>query len=160
MSSTLESDKRYIGQNKRTRAVRTQDLRTGISASVHRIWPGRPYPLGATWDGLGVNFAIYSENATKVELCLFDSIDAERESLWITLPERTDQVWHAYLAIANPGQLYGFRVHGPYDPASGHRFNSHKLLLDPYAKSLVRRLCHADLWFQRSVRVERKTAQR
>jgi isoamylase len=131
MSSTLESEKRVVGQNKRIHSVRTQDQRTGVSASVHRVWPGRPYPLGATWDGLGVNFAIYSENATKIELCLFDSVDAEHESIRIMLPERTDQVWHAYLPSANPGQLYGYRVHGPYEPASGHRFNSNKLLLDP-----------------------------
>jgi glycogen operon protein len=103
-----------------------------------RVWPGKPYPLGASWDGAGVNFAIYSEHATKVELCLFDSVRAKKESHRITLPERTDMVWHAYLPDGVPGQLYGFRVDGPYMPSQGHRFNSHKVLLDPYAKSIAR----------------------
>ena len=103
-----------------------------------RFWPGRPYPLGATWDGRGVNFALYSENATKVELCLFDSVDDKKESKKITLAEHTDMVWHAYLPDVRPGQLYGYRVHGPYEPQHGHRFNPHKLLLDPYAKAVAR----------------------
>ncbi len=112
-----------------------------------RIWPGRPYPLGATWDGAGVNFALFSENATKVELCLFDSCEATEASQTITLAEHTDQVWHCYLPEALPGQLYGYRVHGPYDPANGHRFNPHKLLLDPYAKAIGRDLTWDDsLW--------------
>ena len=81
-----------------------------------RVWPGVPYPLGATWDGVGVNFALFSEHATRVELCLFDSQDAEAESLTIPLPEQTDMVWHGYLPDAHPGQLYGYRVHGPYAP--------------------------------------------
>ena len=93
-----------------------------------RVWPGSPYPLGATWDGVGVNFAIFSEHATRVELCLFDSADAEVESLTIPLPEHTDMVWHGYLPDVRPGQLYGYRVHGPYDPHQGHRFNPHKLV--------------------------------
>ncbi len=104
-----------------------------------RVWPGAPHPLGATWDGVGVNFALFSEHATRVELCLFDSPDAEVESLTISLPEQTDMVWHGYLPDVHPGQLYGYRVHGPYDPQSGHRFNPHKLLLDPYAKVIGRR---------------------
>ncbi|MBA4078635.1 MAG: glycogen debranching protein GlgX, partial [Cyanobacteria bacterium PR.023] len=79
-----------------------------------RMLPGEPYPLGATWDGLGVNFAIFSENATKVELCLFDSMDAERESERILLPEYNNNVWHVYLPHVLPGQLYGYRVYGPY----------------------------------------------
>jgi isoamylase len=99
------------------------------------VLPGRPYPLGATWDGSGVNFALFSENAEKVELCIFDS-RGHRELRRITLPEYTDQVWHCYLPDAGPGTLYGFRVYGPYDPALGHRFNHHKLLIDPYAKRL------------------------
>jgi glycogen operon protein len=103
-----------------------------------RVWPGRPYPLGATWDGAGVNFALFSEHATKVELCLFDAADATKESQRIVLPEHTDMVWHAYLPDVLPGQLYGYRVSGPYEPAKGHRFNPNKLLLDPYAKSLGR----------------------
>src|SRR5919107_1373248 len=101
-----------------------------------QVWPGQPYPQGATWDGAGVNFALFSENATGVELCLFDSGDPARETHRIRLAEHTDQVWHAYLPEARPGQLYGYRVHGPYDPAAGHRFNPAKLLLDPYAKAI------------------------
>ena len=102
-----------------------------------RIWPGRPYPLGATWDGRGVNIALYSENATRVEVCLFDAPESARESLRITLPEQTDLVWHGYFPDMLPGDLYGFRVHGPYDPDRGHRFNPNKVLLDPYAKEIV-----------------------
>ncbi|MEW4569223.1 glycogen debranching protein GlgX [Tautonia sp. JC769] len=112
-----------------------------------RVWPGQPYPLGATWDGTGVNFALFSENATRVELCLFDSVDAERESQRIPLTECTDLVWHAYLPDLMPGQLYGYRVHGPYDPAHGHRFNPNKLVLDPYAKLIGRRLRWDDSLF-------------
>jgi isoamylase len=92
-----------------------------------RIWPGRPYPLGATWDGIGVNFALFSENATKVELCLFDLPEARAESLRIVLPWVTNQVWHCCLPDAKPGQLYGYRVHGPYAPWEGHRFNAQGL---------------------------------
>jgi isoamylase len=103
-----------------------------------RVWPGRAYPLGATWDGAGVNFAIFSEHATKVELCLFDSHEDSKESKCIVMPERTDMVWHAYLPDVEPGQLYGYRVHGPYDPHNGHRFNPHKVVLDPYAKAIGR----------------------
>ncbi|MBD0370077.1 MAG: glycogen debranching protein GlgX [Pyrinomonadaceae bacterium] len=102
-----------------------------------KVWPGQPYPLGATWDGAGVNFALFSENATRVELCLFDSADAGRETARIALREQTDQVWHAYLPEARPGQLYGYRVHGPYEPRAGHRFNPHKLLIDPYGKAIA-----------------------
>ena len=97
------------------------------------VWPGDPYPLGATWDGRGVNFSLFSENAEKVELCLFDAA-GRREIERINLYERTDQTWHCYLPDARPGLLYGYRVHGPYAPAEGHRFNPNKLLLDPYAK--------------------------
>jgi glycogen operon protein len=103
-----------------------------------RVWPGAPYPLGATWDGVGVNFALFSEHATRVELCLFDSPDAEAESLTIPLPEQTDMVWHGYLPDVQPGQLYGYRVHGPYAPHRGQRFNPNKLVMDPYAKSVAR----------------------
>ena len=99
-----------------------------------RLWPGRPYPLGATWDGRGVNFALYSENATKVELCLFDVGNDKKEAERIEMPEHTDMVWHGYLPDARPGQLYGYRVYGPYEPEHGHRFNDNKLLLDPYAR--------------------------
>ena len=109
-----------------------------------RVWPGKPYPLGATWDGKGVNFALFSESASKVELCLFDGVDASQEAQRLELTERTDQVWHAYLPEALPGQLYGYRVHGPYEPGQGHRFNPHKIVLDPYAKSIGRGLRWAD----------------
>ena len=96
-----------------------------------RIWPGRPYPLGASWDGQGVNFAIFSERATGVELCLFNHQDDAEESYKIPLRERTDQVFHCYLPDVRPGQFYGYRVHGPYDPSNGNRFNPAKLLIDP-----------------------------
>ena len=117
----------------RTRPARAQDKRRPIRRS--RIREGRPFPLGATWDGLGVNFALYSANATRVELCLFD--ERGREAERIVLPEYTDEIWHGYLPDARPGQLYGYRVHGPYAPDAGHRFNPYKLLLDPYAKQIV-----------------------
>ncbi|HEY0439842.1 MAG TPA: glycogen debranching protein GlgX [Xanthobacteraceae bacterium] len=106
--------------------------------AVHRgrVREGQPFPLGATWDGIGVNFALFSANATKVELCIFDeSGTKERER--IELPEYTDEVWHGYLPDARPGTTYAYRVHGPYEPAAGHRFNPNKLLLDPYARQLV-----------------------
>jgi glycogen operon protein len=109
-----------------------------------RVWPGHPYPLGATWDGLGVNFAIFSEHATKVELCLFDSSEATRESTRIPLVERTDMVWHCYVPDLSPHQLYGYRAYGPYDPAAGHRFNPAKVLVDPYAKAIARRVRWSD----------------
>jgi isoamylase len=102
-----------------------------------RVWPGRPYPLGATWDGTGVNFALFSEHATGVELCLFRDADDTGEAAKIQLTERTDQVWHCYLPDARPGQYYGYRVHGPYAPEEGHRFNPAKLLIDPYAKAIT-----------------------
>src|SRR5512136_1631253 len=88
------------------------------------IWPGSSYPLGATWDGAGVNFALFSQNATAVDLCLFEGQDGAREIERIRIPEYTDHVWHAYLPSARPGQLYGYRVHGPYIPEAGQRFNS------------------------------------
>lgn len=102
-----------------------------------RVWPGRPYPQGAMWDGEGVNFALFSENATGVELCLFDHEHQDQESHRIRMEECTDLVWHVYLPEVRPGQLYGYRVHGPYDPHAGHRFNPSKLLIDPYAKALT-----------------------
>jgi len=112
-----------------------------------RIWPGKPYPLGATWDGEGVNFALFSEHATAVELCLFDGPEAVKESHRIRLDERTDQVWHAYIPGLWPGQHYGYRVHGPYAPHEGHRFNHHKLLIDPYAKSIAGTIEWSDAMF-------------
>ena len=110
---------------------------TALHTSVVR--EGRPFPLGATWDGLGVNFAIFSANATKVELCLFD-MDGVTEIERIELPEYTDEVFHGYLPDARPGTTYGYRVHGPYAPRQGHRFNPNKLVLDPYARQLVGKL--------------------
>jgi isoamylase len=101
-----------------------------------RVWPGSPSPLGATWDGEGVNFALFSEHATAVELCLFERALDATETARIPLRERTDLVWHAYLPDARPGTLYGFRVHGPYEPQQGHRFNPNKLLICPYAKAI------------------------
>lgn len=111
------------------------------------IRPGSTHPLGATWDGMGVNFALFSENATKVELCFFDSIDATHETTRITLPEPTDMVWHCYVPGVRPSQLYGYRVHGPWDPENGHRFNPAKLLVDPYARAISRPVRWADEMF-------------
>lgn len=102
-----------------------------------QVWSGNPYPLGATWDGAGVNFTLFSENASNVELCLFDTVDDQQEAIKIPLKEHTDLVWHIYLPEVRPGQLYGYRVHGPYEPEAGHRFNPAKLLLDPYAKAIT-----------------------
>ena len=100
---------------------------------------GIPHPLGATWNGLGVNFALFSANATKVELCIFDD-RGETEVERVVLPEYTDEVWHGFLPDARPGTIYGYRVHGPYEPTAGHRFNPNKLVLDPCAKSTVGKL--------------------
>ncbi len=100
-----------------------------------RILPGKPYPLGATWDGVGTNFSIFSENATAVELCLFNE-DGTKQTNRISMPEVTGHVWHCYIPRVQPGQLYGYRVHGPFEPEAGLRFNSNKLLIDPYAKSI------------------------
>ncbi|MFN3324176.1 MAG: glycogen debranching protein GlgX [Bryobacteraceae bacterium] len=103
-----------------------------------KVWPGEPYPMGATWDGSGVNFSLFSETAAGVELCLFDGPEGNREITRIPVTERTDQAWHIYLPEARPSWRYGYRVHGPYDPAAGHRFNPAKLLLDPYGKAFDR----------------------
>src|SRR5438128_1555870 len=97
---------------------------------------GFPYPLGATWLGNGVNFALFSSTASSVELCLFDKVDAQ-ETMSIALREQTNQVWHVFLHDVGPGQLYGYRVDGPYEPERGLRFNKSKLLIDPYAKALA-----------------------
>ncbi|HEY5250270.1 MAG TPA: glycogen debranching protein GlgX [Acidimicrobiales bacterium] len=101
-----------------------------------RIWPGSPHPLGATWDGEGVNFAIFSEHATSVELCLFDTPESAEPSAQVSMAAATDRVWHAYLPDVRPGALYGYRIDGPYKPEEGHRFNPAKLLIDPYAKAV------------------------
>jgi glycogen operon protein len=106
---------------------------TTTTQSTREVWPGRPFPLGATWDGQGTNFALFSENAREVTLCLFDDAEAEER---VEIPEQTAHIWHCYLPGVAPGQRYGFRVDGPYDPSNGHRFNPSKLLIDPYAKSI------------------------
>ena len=111
-----------------------------------RLSAGSSVRLGATWDGRGTNFAIFSANAEKVEVCFFDS-QGRREIERVTLPERTEDIWHGYFQDIVPGQLYGYRVYGPYDPENGHRFNAHKLLIDPYAKTLAGRLVWSDAHF-------------
>ena len=100
---------------------------------------GDHLPLGANWDGRGVNFALFSAHATRVELCLFDE-KGRAETKRYTLPCRTNEIWHGYVRGLHPGQQYGYRVHGPYEPGSGHRFNAHKLLLDPYARQIAGRI--------------------
>ena len=112
-----------------------------------KVWPGKPYPLGATWDGEGVNFALFSENATAVELCLFDGSEPVAEYARIRVEERTDQIWHVYVPGLWPGHHYGYRVHGPYEPQAGHRFNPNKLMLDPYAKSIAGTVEWSDAMF-------------
>ncbi|MFP4550118.1 MAG: alpha-amylase family glycosyl hydrolase, partial [Spirochaetales bacterium] len=113
------------------------------TVSASRVWPGLPYPLGATWDGTGTNFAIFSAHAERVELCLFDHTGGHEVDR-VSLPEYTHEIWHGYLPDVRPGQLYGYRVYGPYAPQEGHRFNHHKLLIDPYAKALVGELTWSD----------------
>src|SRR6201984_3498204 len=102
-----------------------------------QVWPGQPYPLGATWTGKGVNFALYSANATGVDLCLFETHDTDREDVRIRLREVTDHIWHVFLPDAQPGQLYGYRVYGAYEPAAGQRFNASKVVIDPYARAIA-----------------------
>ena len=112
-----------------------------------KIYPGEPFPLGATWDGEGVNFALYVENATAVELCLFNSTQPETETIRIKVKERTNHVWHVYIPDLEPGQQYGYRVHGPYEPQKGFRFNPNKLLIDPYAKAISGTVQWSDAMF-------------
>src|ERR1044072_1281232 len=100
-------------------------------------YPGQPYPLGATWDGEGVNFALYAENATSVELCLFDAPKDAAERDCVKLADRNNHVWHIYLPGIKPGQLYGYRIDGPFEPNDGHRFNRNKVLIAPYAKAIA-----------------------
>jgi glycogen operon protein len=111
-----------------------------------RLAPGFPYPLGATWDGLGTNFAVFSANAERVDLCVFDP-SGKRQIALFTLPEHTDEVWHGYLPNAQVGLLYGYRAYGPYEPQRGYRFNSNKLLLDPYARRIAGELKWSDALF-------------
>lgn len=107
------------------------------------LLPGRAFPLGATWDGLGINFAVFSAHAERIDLCLFEP-SGRHEIARYTLPEYTDEVWHGYLPDATAGVVYGYRAYGPYEPERGHRFNHHKLLLDPYARGFVGRLHWSD----------------
>jgi len=107
---------------------------------------GSPYPLGATWDGLGINFAVFSTYAERIQLCLFDP-GGRREIARVDLPECTDEVWHGYFPNAGTGLIYGYRAYGPYRPQEGHRFNPHKLLLDPYARRLIGKLRWTDALF-------------
>ncbi|MDD5320119.1 MAG: hypothetical protein PHD43_05805 [Methylococcales bacterium] len=117
-----------------------------MTEQVTTVWPGRPYPLGATWDGKGVNFALFSEHAELVELCLFDT-KGRHEIQRIPIREQTDQIWHCYIPEARPGLFYGYRIYGPYAPALGARFNHNKLLLDPYAKAIIGPLRWSDAQF-------------
>src|SRR5580704_19653674 len=130
-----------IGQSRKLPLARIGDM------SPMKVWLGRPYPLGATWRGNGVNFALYSEHATAVDLCLFASIESPQEEVRIRVTEHSDEVWHIFLPDIKPGQLYGYRVEGPYDPENGARFNPSKLLLDPYAKSIAGTVDWADEMF-------------
>ena len=110
---------------------------------MHQILAGQSYPLGATFDGEGTNFALFSANATKVELCIFDD-KGEQEIQRLELPEYSDSVWHGYVQGISSGTLYGYRVDGPYEPHNGHRFNANKLLIDPYTKQLVGDFIYSD----------------
>jgi isoamylase len=121
------------------------DSRT-LRKPIGAVWPGNPYPRGATWDGEGVNFSLFSASAEKVELCIFDP-GGRREVQRIELRERTDDAWHCYLPEGRPGLLYGYRVHGPYAPEQGHRFNPHKLLIEPYAKHIQGQIKWSDAHF-------------
>ena len=112
-----------------------------------KIFPGNAYPLGATWTGDGVNFALYADNATAVELCLFNSETPEHESVRINITERSYSIWHIFLPETRPGQLYGYRIYGPYDPSAGHRYNPNKLLIDPYAKAIAGTIAWNDAMF-------------
>src|SRR5579864_6682861 len=111
-----------------------------------RLDAGLPYPFGANWDGMGVNFAVFSAHATRMQLCLFEET-GRREVARLEMPEKSIDVWHGYLPRAKPGLVYGFRAHGPYEPQNGLRFNPHKLLLDPYAKKFVGSLRWTDAVF-------------
>src|SRR4051812_12964208 len=118
-----------------------------------QIHAGSPHPRGATWDGAGVNFCLFSAHATRVELCLFDaggSVEVQR----IELPQFTDETWHGYVEGLHPGTVYGYRVHGPYEPEAGHRFNPNKLLLDPYARGHVGSLEWDDACFGYTIGAE------
>jgi isoamylase len=137
MTNPLEKVKITSAQIKPLKKIMHTALTSKVNTENIVVYPGGPYPLGATYDGQGVNFALYADNATGVELCLFSSPQDEAESVIIKLTERSHHVWHAYLPDIQPGQLYGYRVHGNYDPLNGHRYNQSKLLIDPYAKAIA-----------------------
>src|SRR4051812_31246221 len=120
--------------------------KTRAAPASPAIWKGHAYPLGATWAGDGVNFALFSEHATGVELGHFDRL-GETETSRVPFTERGNSVWHGFVPGLKPGQLYGYRVHGPYEPAHGHRFNPNKVLLDPYAKAIAGRVDWSDGMF-------------
>lgn len=132
------------------------DLSLSETVKEIKLLPGKPYPQGATFDGKGVNFSIFSENATGVDLCLFDSPDSKKESHRIPLKERTNLNWHGYIEGLKPGQLYGYRVQGPYAPKEGHRFNPQKIVLDPYAKAIGRQITWHDSMFGYRIGAARK----
>src|SRR5690349_8254146 len=117
--------------------------RRRMSEIPAQIRPGRSAPLGATYDGLGVNFAVFSEHATLVELCLFDRSDPTREVRRFDLPDKVHHVWRGHIPELQPGTLYAYRVHGPYDPGRGLWFNPAKLLIDPYARAIAGKLDYA-----------------
>jgi glycogen operon protein len=124
--------------------MNAQEVPTSASAKNPEIWLGNPYPLGATWAQEAVNFAVFSETANGVDLCLFDSMNGAAEQVRIPMAEQTDQVWHMAVPGLQPGQLYGYRFSGPYEPERGSRFNSSKLLIDPYAKAVAGDLIWSD----------------
>src|SRR5690606_3394569 len=126
----------FQGGSRQHRSGAEPRLTRGCRMKPTKLWKGHCHPLGATWTGQGVNFALFSEYATGVELCLFETLDSP-EIARVRLRERSDQIWHGFLPEARPGLLYGYRVEGPYEPSQGHRFNPHKLLLDPYAKAIA-----------------------
>ena len=130
-------------------------MRLRTRPPIGEVWRGAPYPMGATWDGAGVNFALFSQHAEKVELCIYEAT-GRRELQRIEIRERTDGVWHCYLPEAEPGLVYGYRVHGPYRPEDGQRFNAHKLLVDPYAKELVGTLRWSDVVYGYTVNHRRE----
>lgn len=125
---------------------------SGGGKEAMRIWPGKPYPLGAVWDGQGTNFALFSEHAEAVELCFYEGAEDAEHSAAVVLRERTQSIWHGYLPDVRPGQLYGYRVRGPYSPSEGHRFNPAKLLVDPYARALSGSVRWSDAIFGYTIR--------
>ncbi len=139
-------DQRISAETAASRASGSAGHKPAAKKPVSAVWPGQSYPRGATWDGEGVNFSLFSANAEKVELCIFDPA-GRRELQRVEFREHTDQAWHAYLPEARPGLIYGYRVYGPYEPERGHRFNPHKLLIEPYARHIQGQLKWNDAHF-------------